>query len=181
MIEEQLTGLPIQPNKVAVLDLNSLGISPNYFDTNSSANYTMVFKPLNFEQNMTVHIAVPASIGIPDKPVCRGLQGTDSTNLNCTRANRTITIHDAWLKMTERPETIALVMNNLTNPAANVLTKSFQLTSKTHDGYLIDERTSGLSINFYCSFPCRTCGLTRPTQCLSCYFATTEFKYLHKA
>ena len=100
MIEEQLTGLPIQPNKVAVLDVNTLGISPNYFETNSSANYTMVFKPLNFEQNMTVHIAVPASIGIPDKPVCRGLQGTDTTNLNCTRTNHTITIHDAWLERT---------------------------------------------------------------------------------
>ena len=44
----------------------------------------------------------------------------------------------------------------------------------------MDARNEGLSINFFCTFPCKTCNLTVNTQCFSCYFSNTIYKYLHQ-
>ena len=38
----------------------------------------------------------------------------------------------------------------------------------------------GPTINFICVFPCKTCNLSQPTQCFSCYWQTTEYKYLYE-
>jgi len=182
IIEAQTSGFIIQNKFTGLLDINTTGISPNYFEKNAPANYTVSFNPINFEQNMKIHIGVPWSITIPDKPICRGLLGTDQTDLTCTvvRGNNTLIFSDALVQMKLKPDTIKLFINNLTNPKENVVTKSFQLITKSYDGYKIDERTTDLAINFYCVFPCKTCNLTNPTQCTSCYWTTTEYKYLYK-
>jgi len=52
----------------------STGITPNYWEKSVPANYTVIFNPINYEQNMQIHITVPGEIGIPDEGVtCKGL------------------------------------------------------------------------------------------------------------
>ena len=49
-----------------------------------------------------------------------------------------------------------------------LVTKSWSITVFTHDGYFIETRTSGLSIEFKCEVPCQTCVQNQPTICTSC-------------
>jgi len=65
------------------MNRQAAGVTPSYWEKKSSANYTIAFKPANFEQNMKILITVPERITIPEKPICRGVRGTDSTEISC--------------------------------------------------------------------------------------------------
>ena len=51
---------------------------------------------------------------------------------------------------------------------------SFKVETFTQDGYAIDMVDSGLTINFVCEYPCRTCDDSTPTVCDSCYSLVDE-------
>jgi len=58
-----------------------------------------------------------------------------------------------------------------------VLTSSFKVETFTYDGYVIDERTSNLTVNFYCDYPCASCDLELTDKCYSCYGGIDERYY----
>lgn len=76
------------------------------------------------------------------------------------------------------PEIITIQIQQLNNPVNNILTDSFEIKTINFEGYGIDEQKTGLDVNFFCMFPCRSCDESMPTFCESCYIATTEFIYL---
>ena len=83
-----------------------------------------------------------------------------------------------------RPERVIIEVRQIKNPAINLVTDTFALWSTTVDTdvnnvpYLIDEAREDLSVNFFCVFPCKTCNLSEPTQCYSCYYSTTDYRFL---
>lgn len=62
----------------------------------------------------------------------------------------------------------------MTNPSTKILTSSFNISTYTSDGYVIDSITSSLEVNFYCTYPCKSCLSTDTTSCQSCYGFVTE-------
>lgn len=100
----------------------------------------------------------------------RGIKGTDAaeiTSFICGSAtmpeelatscenNRTIVLTDAVTTKDVAPATIELRIEALFNPGTNLVTDSFEIVTRTYDGYIIDSITEGLTVNFYCLFPCR--------------------------
>jgi hypothetical protein len=59
-IEALSQGLIIKNSNYSLLDLGSVGISPDYYEKNTSANYTISFAPKNFERNMLITLIVPS-------------------------------------------------------------------------------------------------------------------------
>jgi len=67
------------------------------------------------------------------------------------------------------PGTISIVFSTLKNPERNIVTDSFVLKTYTHEGYMLDELTEGLVINFFCEYPCADCDSLVKDFCVSCY------------
>jgi hypothetical protein len=130
------------------------------------ANYTVLFKPVNYEQNMKVVVGLDRRVVIPDNwnNTCTGVKGTDKIKLACEVDwfNYTITLTDAFASKELIPDTIEFVLENLVNPIYNIVTDSFTIKTRTWDYYPIDEITANLTLNFFCIFPCATCNLTQP-------------------
>ena len=142
------------------------------------------------------------------EPTCFGVEGTDDTELTCyatVPTNYTVEPSDAdgllegyedpnaepknqTLNVTDGfhdreppgPLRIALLIDHLQNPETDIQTASFGIETWTSDGYAIDALNASVFINFLCRFPCKTCDEDTPTNCTSCYTATTEFIYLHE-
>ena len=95
--------------------------------------------------------------------------------INETVLNDYIFISDAVVEKDEAPNEIRIQINSLQNPKTNIVTDSFQIKTINYEGYDIDEQTTGLEVNFFCMFPCRSCNESMPSLCESCYTATTEF------
>ena len=55
---------------------------------------------------------------------------------------------------------------------------SWKLRTYTWDGHGIDNLNGGMSINFFCEFPCSTCSLTQNDLCYSCY-GNSASKWIH--
>jgi len=72
-------------------------VTPSYWEKKQEANYTVAFKPANFEQMMEVKITVPKSITIPETVICHGVRGTDNPEVTCevNQDDHTITLTDA--------------------------------------------------------------------------------------
>ena len=60
-------------------------------------------------------------------------------------------------------------IEGLRNPDSLQMTDSFEISSFTADGYLIDYRDSDLVINFECLLPCRRCKEGSNSQCSACF------------
>ena len=95
----------------------------------------------------------------------------DTPVVNCKTdpVGRNITISNAFDKRDIAPQLIRITFESLYNPDNHINTKTFKILTFTHDGYGIDYIDSGITINFYCVTPCKTCNLDEPTQCYSCY------------
>ena len=117
---------------------------------------------------------------VPYNVTCRGLKGTDSAVLTCYSfpLNRSIIITDAVTEKDVAPEVISILLQQLENPATNIVTDTFKIKTITYDGYDIDEQETGMEVNFYCMFPCRSCDEATPTICKSCYTVTTDYIFL---
>lgn len=142
---------------------------------------------------MKIKLTLPPEIKFPDdrNVTCRGIKGTDQAELNCTTyrigdrlesldlvEEDYILINDAVVEKDVAPEEIRIQINSLQNPDTNIVTGSFVIKTINDQGYDIDEQTTGLEVNFFCMFPCRSCNETTPTLCEACYTATTEFIFL---
>jgi hypothetical protein len=71
---------------------------PSDFRQNATANYTLTFSPVNYEQGMQIVITLPRQINFTNQTmICMGLAGTDYTQLKCNvdKLTRSITISDA--------------------------------------------------------------------------------------
>lgn len=129
---------------------------------------------------MRILITVPSTIYIPDNVTCIGIAGVDNKDLTCIidRTANTLNITNGFTVTTLRPDSVKIMIQQLQNPLINIITSSFQIQTYTYDDYQIDQILSGLEINFYCVYPCKSCNTSRPTQCLSCYFASDSFRYI---
>ena len=52
---------------------------------------------------------------------------------------------------------LTIILNGMINPKTSEQTDSFEILTKTSDGYLIDQTLSGVYVESSCDFPCRTC------------------------
>ena len=75
--------LVIENTEVGVLRPSDAGVTPSYWEKKQEANYTVAFKPANFEQRMKILITVPQAITIPETVICHGVRGTDATEVAC--------------------------------------------------------------------------------------------------
>ena len=114
---------------------------------------------------MVILITVPESITIPEEIICYGAAGLDSSIVNCTTdpEKNTITIPNGFDKRDIAPQLVRLTFESLFNPNKHINTKSWKIETFTYDGYAIDYIDEGITINFYCVTPCKTCNLDEPT------------------
>jgi hypothetical protein len=119
-LEYYYTPLNFNNTNYGPLNVTQAGISPNWWEKNRTANYTVQFAPLNFEQNMKIEIYISPYVTIPQdwNNTCKGLIGVDRNNLTCEVDwyNRTITITDAFVTRDVRPDVIKIVIEGLVNP-----------------------------------------------------------------
>lgn len=109
---------------------------------------------------MKMKIFIPSEISINSTSVtCRGVHGIDKVNLTCTTnlTEKSVTITDGFTVREVIPKNITFTLATLKNPTLNILTSTFNITTYTSDNYVIDAITSGLEINFYCTYPCKSC------------------------
>ena len=165
ILEYYYTPLKFQNTQFGKIDTKAAGLSPNWWEKGRLANYTLTFNPVNYEQNMKIVVYVNQYVRIPQNwnKTCKGLVGVDKYNLTCEVDwyNYTITIVDAFVLRDVMPDTVSLVIENLTNPDYNVVTESFRVKTRTWDWYDIDYLDKGLELNFFCTFPCQTCNSTK--------------------
>lgn len=113
-----------------------------------------------------------------DAVYCEGLAGTDRNGENITciedREAKTINITDALTFTRGNPGPVRIVLSKLKNPTENIITSSFKIETFTPDGWVLDEVTTNVTVNFYCAYPCASCNLDDPEQCYSCYAAAYE-------
>lgn len=103
----------------------------------------------------------------------------DSDNITCSLVNANQILIPSALNLKDvAPEKIQFRIESLINPTSNLVTGSFEIITTTYDGYLVDNLTAGMEVNFYCIFPCQTCEKTNPSKCLSCYKTSTDYIYL---
>lgn len=76
---------------------------------------------------MRLYVGVPKEVGIPDPPICKGLNGTDKRNLTCTylRNNHTLLMTDAFTTMDISRGQVVLQFINFTNPVDDIETSKF--------------------------------------------------------
>ena len=165
-LEYLSTSLSFRNTEAGRIDPATAGVQPNYWEKGKLANYTFRFVPVNFEQNMKIVIGLDRRVTIPDNwnRTCRGIRGTDKSELACEVDwyNYTITLTDAVATKDVKPDVIEFVLEGLANPIYNVVTDSFTILTRTWDWYDIDFIDTGLTLNFYCVFPCATCNLDVP-------------------
>lgn len=83
--------------------------------------------------------------------------------------------------MTIQPALVEILLVGIGNPTINEPIGSWTLYTHSYDNYKIESLDSGLEVNFFCEFPCKTCNLSRNDQCLSCYDSdVTKWVYFWK-
>lgn len=89
---------------------------------------------------MLLYVGIPEEVTIPENFTCRGLQGVSNDILTCEKMKQTNTIQisDAFVSKDVQPEVVEFRIESLLNPATNLVTQSFNITTKTYDYYLID-------------------------------------------
>jgi hypothetical protein len=89
-----------------------------------------------------------------------------------------IKLTDLWETREVIPEEVQIIFQDLKNPTVNEVMSSWKLKTYTWDGWGIDNLNAGMSINFFCEFPCSTCSLTQNDLCYSCY-TNSASKWIH--
>lgn len=74
---------------------------------------------------------------------------------------------------------MVILIENLRNPLENIITSSFGIKTQTFDGYAMDELLNGVTVNFYCEYPCAECPQGAPSTCERCYQTAVE-RYFHE-
>jgi len=126
----------------------------------------------NFEKNMKIILQLPSEINFAkEDPHCYGLSGLDQTELTCVidKKNKTILFPNSMEFATANPGRMAISIEKLKNPSENIITSSFNIRTETFDGYPMDDISNGITVNFFCAYPCASCDNSSPTTCQSCY------------
>ena len=117
------------------------------------------------------------TLGLPDEinfgsqaPTCSGITG-NSGSLSCdiSRRKKTLFFDNVFTFYDANPGTIDINIDKLLNPSTNLVTQSFYIVTQTFDGYFMDSLAEGMSINFYCEYPCAECPQGSPSKCELCY------------
>jgi hypothetical protein len=110
----------------------------------SSSDFTFYFIPYNpFPSGGTVLLEPPSDLSFPANPICTqgsAFLSSISCTLESTRLVVTLTLPTDYTT-----NEIYFTVAGMTNPASTKETSSFRLTTK-RDTYLIDSRTSGLTV-----------------------------------
>ena len=178
IIEQQTMGLVLQNKEPGYLVRSSSTIMPDDFQQSFMTNYTLQFSPVNFQRGMSVKLTLPQEISFSQSLVlCYGLEGTDREVLTCAtnKQEKSITVTNAFENSVGNPGLVKILYRTLKNPQRNIFTGSFKLETFNQNGFLLDKLTEGLDVNFYCSYPCRSCNYNEPTKCLECYLNTDFF------
>ena len=160
LFEEYVDGIFLQNDTPGQLDALQNGILPGDFRTDFEANYTLTVNLNNFEKNMRIIMSLPEQISFGDEdPECTGLSGTSNAELICRadRTEKTLTFTNAVQFYDANPGQMRILLKYLKNPVDNIITDSFLIRTETFDGYQMDEISSGITINFYCEYPCAQC------------------------
>mmetsp|Transcript_62324 Transcript_62324/g.86082 ORF Transcript_62324/g.86082 Transcript_62324/m.86082 type:complete len:284 (+) Transcript_62324:154-1005(+) len=126
---------------------------------------------------MKIKVTLPSEIDLPSKNIgCEGLLGTNSPELLCSvnLSKKTILVQNATVFSTANPGIVKIKFSNFRNPNKDIITGSFGIETTTVDGYKIDQLSSNMTVNFFCTFPCATCDLDQPDFCYSCYGGADE-------
>lgn len=121
---------------------------------------------------MRIVITVPKEISLTSNSIsCIGVSGTDAQNLDCSLnlIAKIITITNAVTFQKANPGTIRIILSQLKNPPQNIVTSSLKVQTFTANGYLIDDLSTGISINFFCQYPCQSCDAKINSVCTACY------------
>jgi hypothetical protein len=70
-----------------------------------------------------------------------------------------VSLTDLFESKEVMPDIVEIIFQGFSNPNDNIVTDSWKLRTYTWDNYLIDTLDDGLSINFYCEYPCATCDI----------------------
>jgi hypothetical protein len=98
MMEQLSTGLIVTNTLPGLIDKTWASVVPSSFKQSDISNFTLTFKPVNYQKAMVIIVKLPAQIDITADPLkCYGKQGTDYPTVNCTlnAKTKTITIPDA--------------------------------------------------------------------------------------
>jgi hypothetical protein len=128
---------------------------------------------------MLMVIVIPDELKLSNTITCESISGL-STEAACTFNNGNLTLKNAFTSQTE-PKLIKFWIENFTNPATTLRTKSFKFYTFTSDGYLIDSLDSNVLIDFKCALPCKTCLPTNNTGCSACFTDSKVYpSYLYR-
>ena len=167
LIEELLEGYPIVNTEPGELSPYKNGLLPDEFQANYETNYTLEVYFVNYKQNLDILLTLPEEINFgTDAVYCEGLAGTDRNGENITciedREAKTINITDALTFTRGNPGAVRIVLSKLKNPTENIITSSFKIETFTPDGWVLDEVTTNVTVNFYCAYPCASCNIDDP-------------------
>ena len=74
-------------------------------------------------------------------------------------------VKNGFGNITEKPFSIQFKINNIENPSIPIITSTFAIQTNSYDGYMLDQLSQGLTINFICGMPCQTCQTGSNTKC----------------
>ena len=99
--------------------------------------------------------------------------------MNCEfPRDKIILFKDLFLNQIYSGQTVSISINNMKlDIDRKMTTKTWKMTIYTADGYKIDTIQQGLTLDFPCQPPCKTCADTNPEICYSCnpYSGMTVF------
>ena len=174
--EETLTGVVFTslPNPIKTISIVPLEDIPGV-----STDYTLEFEPVTpIPSTGTIKVRVPTEIQVTEPVECTFNEGILGSSASCAYSSTTrmITLSDGG---PFSGSTINFTFSGLTNPSTGK-SSTFEVYTYTANGYIIDQNTSNLFYQAFCSSPCRTCLSTDSSNCTSCFTnATTTKIYLY--
>eukprot|EP00347_Sterkiella_histriomuscorum_P015240 403357777 len=177
-VESVNTGVLVVNDSPAQFNTTQFSVTLANYQVSASTSYTFTFNPVNYQQDMIVHIVFPSEVVLPSaadaKNVkCDAVQGT-SYDLTCTLnvTNRTLIVKNAFPFPLE-PRVISFAVSPITNPPQIIKTSTFKISTYSSEYYALDARNTSLLLDFACQLPCRSCVVTNITGCSSCYSSLT--------
>ena len=131
--------------------LNDATVTPSNTLAYSSANYTFTFKPQNnVLEGGFVTVQIPSDVRINDtvtsEASCSSLSGYNSS-ITCSISSSTITVSNGFLGGNfTAGGNLSFSMTGITNPISTATSNSFIYTTLDSSKFLIDTRSSGITV-----------------------------------
>ena len=161
-----------------ILPPSAFEAQPQVNELGAETDYRIAFFPETYVTDMVLKIKLPDQIDIVDQTVeCISLSSNVDDLITCEieeDSGKIIVSNAFTTSLYDQSKGMIFSVGTLRNPASLQTTESFEIETLTQDGYLIDQRTEDLVINFDCLLPCRTCLEGSNNQCASCFTADTQ-------